>query len=139
LAADTGIRVVKDKTADRVLPVRIHRAALQAGRLDAMIAAHRQKEPLRIRINSAFEFSYATPLQVRRIIVLLVAGYLTAVAADAARHVEVESILLAGGGRSIGDPAFRRGGAGVRPGETVGTFSNTAEDSVAFYGPCVQW
>lgn len=52
--------------------------------------------PLCKRIEAAFDLAYATPVRLRRIAVLLVAGDHTALAADTFRHVEMEPVLLSG-------------------------------------------
>jgi hypothetical protein len=51
-------------------------------------------KPLCEGIRSAFDLTDSAPVNIRRISVLLVAGDFAAVAPDALRHVEVESILL---------------------------------------------
>ncbi len=98
LASDAGIRAVANDARDVVLRVGVHRAARHARRLEAVIAAHREIVPLGVRVNSALDLAYASPEDVCRIAILLIAGDHTALAADALRHVEVEAILLAGAG-----------------------------------------
>jgi hypothetical protein len=51
-------------------------------------------KPLRERIGAAFDFTDPAPVNMRRISVLLIARDFTAMASNALRHVEVESILL---------------------------------------------
>ena len=102
-----------------------------------MIAAHRKKESLRVRINATFHFANSAPLQVRRIVVLFIAGDLTTVAADATGHVEVESILLAWVGRSLWDALLRRSRAIPGGSDSVGISAEPAKDSIAFKSPIV--
>ena len=78
-----------------------------------MVATHRKEEPLRVGVNPAFEFANFTPLQVRRIVVLLGACHLTAVASDAPGHVEVESVLFPCGWLRFGESALRRSAPGA--------------------------
>jgi len=80
---------------DRIFLVRIHRTTDQARRLQAVIAAHRKMKPLRVRIESTFDFANAPPIDVSRISVLLIAGDNAAFAANTLRHIEVKTILLA--------------------------------------------
>jgi len=61
-----------------------------------MVAPHGEVKTLRVRIGAAFNFTHAPPGYARRIIVLLAASHLTAVAPDTLRHVEVEAVVLAG-------------------------------------------
>src|SRR5947208_7876187 len=51
-------------------------------------------QPLRVRIPPAFDLTHAPPINLRRVSVLLVACHDAALAADALRHVKVESVLL---------------------------------------------
>ncbi len=68
-----------------------------------MVAADREIEALRERVRAAFDFADAAPVNVRGIVVLLIAGHFATMAADALRHVEVEAVLLAvGRGKSAG-------------------------------------
>src|SRR5438552_12655463 len=52
-------------------------------------------QPLRVRIPPAFDLTYAPPINLRRVSVLLVACHHAALAADALRHVKVKPVLLA--------------------------------------------
>ena len=91
------------------LRVRLHRAADQAGRLQAMIAAHREVITLRVWIVPAFHLTHAPPVDRRRVAVLFIARDHAALAADALRHVEVKAVLLAGFERTRGNQRLRRG------------------------------
>jgi hypothetical protein len=75
----------------------------QAGWLQAVVAAHRQVQAMRIGIPSAFDLSHPSPIDVRRISVLLVAGYNAALATDALRHIKVKAVLLAGFRKTLGN------------------------------------
>ena len=101
----------------RILRVGIDRAALEAGRLEAVVAAHRQVDSAACGIPAAFDLADAPPVDRRGIAVLLVAGDDAALAADALPHVEVEAVLLAGSGARSGmracrasEPCARRAG-----------------------------
>jgi len=60
-----------------------------------VVASHRQIEALRKRENTALDFAHAAPVQIGRIVILLIAGDLTTVAPDAFRHIEMKAVLLA--------------------------------------------
>ena len=92
---------MKDDSGDGIFFVRVNRTALQTGRLDAMIAPHRKMKSLSVGVGATLQFADLSPLQVRRIVVLFVAGHLAAVAPDATGHIEVEAVLLAGTGFGI--------------------------------------
>jgi hypothetical protein len=79
----------------RILLVGIDRASAQAGRLEAVIAAHRQVGARRIWKEPALDVADPPPVDRCRISVLLVAGDDAALAADALLHVEVKTVLLA--------------------------------------------
>ncbi len=96
LAADAGVGAVAHDARDRILRVGVHRAALQAGRLEAVVAAHRQVVLRDRRKEAALDVADAPPVDFGGVAVLLVAGHDAALAADALPHVEVESVLLAG-------------------------------------------
>jgi hypothetical protein len=78
------------------LLVRARRAALQARRLEAVVAGHREVEPPGHRVLAALDLTDPPPHGRRRQPVLLGAGDLARVAADARSHVEPEPVLLAG-------------------------------------------
>ena len=61
-----------------------------------MVAPHRKIKTLGEGILAAFDLTHPPPVDRQRIIVLLGAGHLAAVASDALRHVEVKPVLLAG-------------------------------------------
>jgi hypothetical protein len=63
--------------------------------------------PLGIGIVAAFDFADAPPVEFRGIAILLIAGDNAAFAADALRHVEVETVLFAGAGLPLRDGARR--------------------------------
>jgi hypothetical protein len=77
----------------------------EAGRLDAVVAAHREVMPLGVRIVAAFDFADATPVEVRGVAVLFIAGDDAALAADALRHIEVEAVLFTRPGLPMWDRA----------------------------------
>jgi hypothetical protein len=86
---------VKDNARGSIFGICIDRAARHAGWLNAVIAAHGEIAALSIRVDAAFDLSYAAEQNVCRISVLLVARNHTAFASDALGHVEVESVLFA--------------------------------------------
>ena len=100
--APACVSAVAHDARDRILGVGINRTALQAGRLEAVIAAHGEIRAARRRKPSALDFTNAAPIDLCGIAVLLVAGDDAALAADAQPHVHVEAVLLAGAGRTIG-------------------------------------
>src|SRR5688572_6587113 len=102
LATDTGVGAVLDDAGERILRIGVDRAALEARRLEAVIAPHRQERAGRGREEPAFELADTPPVDRRGIAVLLVAGDDAALAADALPHVEVEAVLLAGFGGAPG-------------------------------------
>ena len=63
---------------------------------------------MRVRIPAAFDLADAAPVDRRRVAVLLVAGDDAALAADAAAHVEVKPVLLAGPRRARRHPPVER-------------------------------
>lgn len=95
LAPDAGVRVVTDDTGYRIFGVGVHRAASHAGGFEAVIAANGEIMALSERVSSAFDLAHASPENVGRIAILLVACNNAALAADALRHVEVKPVLLA--------------------------------------------
>ena len=64
--------------------------------------------PLGIWIVAAFDFAHAAPVEFRGIPVLLITGDNAAFAADALRHIEVETILFAEAGLPLRDGVRRR-------------------------------
>jgi hypothetical protein len=64
-----------------------------------VIAAHREIVAERVGVSAALDLADATPEDVGRVAVLLVAGDDTTLAANAFGHVEVEAVLFAGAGR----------------------------------------
>ena len=66
LAADAGVGAVDHHARLRVFCVGFHRAADQAGGLDAVVAAHREIMALGVGIVSAFHFAHAPPVEIRR-------------------------------------------------------------------------
>jgi hypothetical protein len=72
-------------------------------------------KPLRIRIPATFDFSDATPIDVRGISVLLVASHNATFASDALSHVEVKAVLLARPERTLrNSPGSVSGGSALR-------------------------
>ena len=97
------LRMLRAVRMTAELGFHIDRATGQARRFQAMVAAHRKVEPLGVGIGTALNFTHPPPLNAGRVVILLVAGYLATVAADALRHVEVEAVLFAvGRGKSAG-------------------------------------
>ena len=105
LAADAGVGAVADDAGRRVFGVGVHRAAREAGGLQAVVAAHRQVGARGLRKEAAFDLADPPPVDRRRVAVLLVARHHAALAADALAHVEVES------GTARLRPGAGRGGA----------------------------
>ena len=93
LAADADIVVVKDDAITHLF-ISVGGTAFEAGRIYAVVAAHGQKELQGIGKLPAFGFADSSPFNVCWVVVLLVAGHLAAVAADALGGVEVEAVLL---------------------------------------------
>jgi hypothetical protein len=95
LAADARIRAVAHDAGHRVFRIGIDRAPGETGRLETVVAAHRQVGARRLREVPAFDLADAPPVDGGRVAVLLVARDHAALAADALPHVEVEAVLLA--------------------------------------------
>src|SRR5688500_44265 len=96
LAPDAGIGAVADDPGHRILLIGVDRTATEAGRLEAVIAAHRKVGAGGVGKEPALDVADPPPVDRRRIPVLLVAGDDAALAADALLHVEVKAVLLAG-------------------------------------------
>src|SRR5689334_23323751 len=107
LAANTDVGVVFDYARLFDLGVSFDRTAVQAGWLQAVIAAHRQVQALCIGKDAAFNLAHSAPVQVTGVAVLFVARHHAALAAYALGHVEVEAVLLTRARRS-----FRNQGPG---------------------------
>jgi len=103
LAADACFGTVQNYARDGILRIRIHGTSSQAGGLDAVIASHRQMQPLCVRIPAAFDFADPPPVNFGRIAVLLVASHNTTLAADAFGHIEMKAVLLAGQETALGN------------------------------------
>ena len=73
-----------------------------------MVAAHRKMEALGIGIKATLDFPHPPPVNIGGISVLLITSHDTALAANALRHVEVETILFAWLQRSAGNQRLRR-------------------------------
>lgn len=71
--------------------------------------------PLRAGIGAALDLSHTPPENIRGISILFVAGHNAAFAADTLRHVEVESVLLAGFRQSELDTDVTHAAEGVAP------------------------
>jgi hypothetical protein len=96
---------MKDHARAGVFRIGIHGTALKASWFNTVIATHGQMKPLRIRIPAAFDFTDATPIDVRGISVLLVASHNATLASDALGHVEMKAILLARPERTLRNSA----------------------------------
>src|SRR5262245_16298215 len=83
LTADTGVGAVLHDTGRGILRVGINGAALQARRLEAVIASHREIGARGDREPPTLDLFHASPIDRRGIVVLLVAGDDAAFAADA--------------------------------------------------------
>jgi D-aminopeptidase len=94
-----------DDAGRRVFGVGVDRAAFQAGRLEAVVAPHRQVRAVHRRKPAALNLTNTPPVDRRRVGVLFVAGDDAALAADALRHVHMKTVLLALCGRAIGHPS----------------------------------
>src|SRR5436190_356252 len=90
LAADAGIRTVAHDARHGIFRVGIHRASLQAGGLETVVAAHREVMLGDGRKEPPLDVADAAPVDRSGVAVLLVAGHDTALAADARAHVEVK-------------------------------------------------
>jgi hypothetical protein len=93
-ATDAGVGAVQHEACDRFFGIGIDRAARKAGWLQAMVAAHGKVEALGERVSATLDFAYSSPVNRKRIAVLLCAGDFAAAAADTLRHVEVKAVLL---------------------------------------------
>ncbi len=113
LAPDASFRAMQHYTSDRIFGVGIHRTAFQTRRLHAVIAAHRKIRTLAIGVPAPFNLPDSSPINVRRIAILLVASHNTTLATDTFGHVEMEAVLLAGQGSTLRDT--RRMGGGWCP------------------------
>ena len=96
---------MQNYAGEEVLRIGVHRTADQAGRLDAVIASHRQMQSLGVRIPAALNFTYSPPVDIRRIAVLLVTSHNTTLASNTFGHVEMKAVLLAGQESTLGDPS----------------------------------
>ena len=74
--------------------VAVCRASVEASGVYAVVTAHRVEELKSVWEASGLHLSDAAPLDLCRIVVLLVAGHFTAVAPHTCRHIEVEAVLL---------------------------------------------
>jgi hypothetical protein len=110
LASNAGFSVVDDNTGDGIFCVSFNGTARKARRLKTMITAHREMEPLRMGVPTAFYFTDTAPVNMRGIPVLLVARNHATLADDALRHVEVEAILFAESKSALRNSRRRRGG-----------------------------
>ena len=115
LAADAVVGVVGDDAVVQ-LDVGVRRAALEAGRLEAVVARHRQVEAAGVRVVAALDLTDTPPRRAGRQPVLLGARHLAGVAADAGVHGEAEAVLLAGVERQQLGPAVGDDGVVRRPG-----------------------
>jgi len=93
-AADAGFRAMQDQASESVFGIRVDWTPGQAGGIQAVVAPHREVEPLRIGVLATFDFTDAPPVHFERVAVLRRAGDFAAPAADALRHVEVEPVLF---------------------------------------------
>ena len=101
LAADANLRAVQHHASDGILGEGVHGTAFQTRRLHAVIAAHGKIRTVCIRVPAAFDLPDSSPIDIRRIAVLLVASNDAALAADAFGHVKVKAVLLAGQRRAL--------------------------------------
>ncbi len=111
LAADALVGLMGDDTVGE-LDVGLGGAADQAGRLEAVVARHRQVEAARVGEFPTFDLAHPPPGRPGRQAVLLRAGGLAGMAADAGLHREGEAVLLTGFERK----KCRPGGSEPRPG-----------------------
>jgi hypothetical protein len=131
---------VLDYAGESILFISLYGAAGEAGRLQAVITAHGEIPTSRIGIVAAFDFTDATPVEIAGISVLLVAGHNTAFAADALRHVEMETILLARRWLSVWDQAVPGFELHKRIGGTRGCRTlRKAVDITGFCSSLEQW
>jgi hypothetical protein len=94
LTAYAGVGGMEHDSRNRVFGVGVNWAALETLCIQAVITAHGQVVALGVGINAALNLPDASPMNVRRVTVLLVAGDFTGAASNAFRHVEVETVLL---------------------------------------------
>ena len=90
-AAEAGFRVLQHRAVFGVLGVGARRAALQAHRVVAMVARHRDVHALVVGEAAAFDIAHRAEGQVRRVVVLLAARRFAGMAADAVVGGEVRS------------------------------------------------
>ena len=81
-AANAHVGVVLHDARAQILGVRLGRAAGHARRIEAVIAPHRQMHPQRVGKGASLDLSDPPPRHVSRVVVLLGAGNLAALAAD---------------------------------------------------------
>ena len=94
-ASDAGVGRVQYQPRQGVFGVRGDRAAFEARRLQAVIAAHGEVQPLCVGVRSTLDLSHLPPVDFEGISVLFGTGDFAAAAADALRHVEMEPVLFA--------------------------------------------
>ena len=103
LAADAGVGAVAHDAGDRILGVRVNRTALEARRLEAVIAAHRE---IRAASRSGYHPPSISPTRRQLIAAGLPFCSLQATTQHLqpmhCAHVEVKAVLLAGARRAIG-------------------------------------
>src|SRR5437867_3027765 len=93
-AAEAGLGVLQHRAVFGVLGVGARRAALEAHRVIAMVAGHRDVHALVVGEAAALDITHRAEGQVRRVVVLLAAGRFAGVAADAVVGREEEAVLL---------------------------------------------
>jgi hypothetical protein len=96
LASDTRFRGVENDAGIRIFLVSVNGAAAKAVGGEAVVASHREVVASGVGPCAAFDLSDAPPVNISRVSVLFVARDLARAAADALRHIEVESVLFSG-------------------------------------------
>ncbi|GIX22115.1 MAG: hypothetical protein KatS3mg121_0898 [Gammaproteobacteria bacterium] len=93
-ATEADVGILDDRAVLGVLGVGPRRATLQAHRVVAVVAGHRDVQAQEVRVTAAFHVAHRAETQVRRQVVLLAAGGLAGVATDAVVGGEKEGVLL---------------------------------------------
>ena len=94
LTADARVVIVKDDAVVE-LDIALRRATFETGGIDTVVAAHGVEHQQGLGETAAFHLAHTAPLDVRGVVVLLVARDFAAAAGDAGGRVEVETVLLA--------------------------------------------
>ncbi len=93
LAPDTAWIVVKNDAVVK-FDVAVGRTSDEAGGIDTVVTTHGVKQQKSIWEASPLHFTYTSPFDVGRVIILLIARYFTAAASDTFGGIKMESVLF---------------------------------------------